>query len=151
MISQIHGLNGGRKGPGRWELMTITVDSGAGESVSPPDVATSFPIVETAASKEGTYYVAATGDRVYNEGERRVTCTTTDGHRQSWMFQVAEVNKVLASVSRICESGQERVVFQKGNSYIEHVKTGRRTQMQERNGIYVIDAWIVKSGFARRG
>ena len=95
--------------------------------------------------------MAATGDRVYNEGERRVTCTTTDGHQQSWMFQIAEVNKVLASVSRICESGQEKVVFQKGNSYIENIRTGRRTQMKERNGLYVIEAWIDRLDFARQG
>ena len=68
MRAQINDLNGGKTDPGRWELLTITVDSGAGESVSPPNVATSFPIVETAASKDGVYYVAASGDRVYNEG-----------------------------------------------------------------------------------
>ena len=149
-------VNRGRKDPGRWELFTITVDSGAGESVTPPHEATMFPTVETAASQDGTYYVAASGDRIYNEGEKRVTCITPEGHRQSWMFQVADVNKVLASVSRICESGEERVIFQKGNNYIENIKSGRRTRMQERNGVYIIEAWIdkaslPKAGFARQG
>ena len=134
----------------------MTVDSGAGESVSPPHEAAMFPTIETDASRDGTYYIAATGDRVYNEGEKRVTCTTPEGHQHSWMFLVADVNKVLASVSRICESSQERVVFQKGNNYIEHLKTGRRTQMKERNGVYVIEAWIDKgllnkADFARQG
>ena len=80
-----------------------------------------------------------------------MTCTTPEGHRQSWMFQIADVNKVLASVSRICEAGHDRVVFQKGDSYIENLKTGRRTQMRERNGVYEIEAWIDKSGFPRQG
>ena len=151
---QLSELNKGRKNPGRWELFTITVDSGAGESVSPPHAAPMFPTIETEAAKDGTYYIAATGDRVYNEGEKRVTCVTPEGHQQSWMFQVADVNKVLASVSRICESGQDRVVFQQGNSYIENVQTGRRTQMSERNGVYIIEAWIDTMGlpdFGRQG
>ena len=149
---QLNEVNKGRKDPGRWELFTITVDSGAGESVSPPNEGTSFPIIETQASRDGTYYVAATGDRVYNEGERRITCTTPEGHQQSWMFQVAEVNKARASVSRICESGRERVIFQKGNSFIENIKSGRRTKLLERNGVYVLEAWIDKqAGFARQG
>ena len=149
--TQINEPNEGKTDSGQWELLTITVDSGAGESVSPPDVATSFPIIETKASQEGVYYVAATGDRIYNEGEKRVTCTTQEGHRQSWMFQIAEVNKVLASVSRICESGRHKVVFQKGDSFIEDVKTGQRTQLRERTGVYVIEAWIDRSDFARQG
>ena len=129
----------------------MTVDSGAGESVAPPHEADKFPIVETQASRDGTYYVAATGDRVYNEGEKRITCMTPEGHQHSWMFQMAEVNKVLASVSRICESGQEKVVFQKNNSYIENLATGRKTHMKERNDVYVIEAWLDKAGFARQG
>ena len=112
---------------------------------------TAFPIVETPASKDGTYYVAATGDRVYNEGERRITCVTPEGHVQSWMFQVADVNKVLASVSRICESGRDRVVFQKGSNYIENIESGRKTRMQERKGVYAIEACIDKKGMSKAG
>ena len=152
MRKQLDEVNQGRKDPGRWELFTITVDSGAGESVSPPHEGTTFPIIETQASRDGIYYVAATGDRVYNEGERRITCTTPEGHQQSCMFQVAEVNKALASVSRICDSGRDRVVFQKGDSFIENMKSGRRTKLIERNGVYVLEAWIDKeAGFARPG
>ena len=149
--TQINELNEGKTDAGQWELLTITVDSGAGESVSPPDVATSFPIIETKASKEGVYYISASGDRIYNEGEKRVTCTTQEGHRQSWMFQVADVNKVLASVSRMCESGRHKVVFQRGDSFIEDIKSGQRTQLRERNGVYVIEAWVDRSDFARQG
>ena len=70
------------------------------------------------------------------------------------MYQVADINNVLASVSRICEGGTERVVFEKGNNYIENLQTGRRTRMVERDGVYVIEAWIDKSataGFGRPG
>ena len=67
------------------------------------------------------------------------------------MFQAAEVNKPLASVSRICEAGTDRVVFEKGNNYIEHMKTGRRTQLRERNGVYELDTWIDKdAGLVRQ-
>ena len=152
LAAQLNEVNKGRKDPGRWELFTITVDSGAAESVAPPDAGDTFPLVETQAAKDGLYYISATGDRVYNEGERRITVTMPEGHKQSMMYQVAEVNKVLASVSRICESGRDRVVFQKNDSYIEHLKTGKRTRLEERNGVYVLEAWIDKNaGFGRQG
>ena len=128
------------------------MDSGAAESVAPPEAGSMFPIIETQAAKDGMYYISATGDRVYNEGERRVTVTMPEGHRQSMMYQVADVNKVLASVSRICEGGHDRVVFEKGNNYIENLKTGRRTHMREHNGVYIIEAWIdTTAGFGRPG
>ena len=152
LVAQISELNKGRQDPGKWELFTITVDSGAAESVAPPDAANTFPLVETQATKDGLYYISATGDRVYNEGERRVTVTMPDGHQQSMMYQVAEVNKVLASVSRICEGGRERVVFEKNNNYIENIQTGRRTHMKENNGVYIIEAWIDRTAdFGRQG
>ena len=67
------------------------------------------------------------------------------------MLQIVDVNKVLASVSRICETGRNRVVLQKGDSFIEDANTGQRTQLRERNGVYVTEAWIVRPGFALQG
>ena len=72
-------------------------------------------------------------------------------------MQVAEkVTKPLGSVSRICAAGH-RVIFDDDGSYIEHKETGVRTWLRQRDGIYVLEAWVAPpsadeavSGFARR-
>jgi hypothetical protein len=74
-----------------------------------------------------------------------------DGENQAMLFQVCDVNKVLASVSRLCAGGC-RVVFETGNNYIENMNTGRITPLQERNGVYVLEAWASrKAPFHRQG
>ena len=43
--------------------------------------------------------------------------------------EVADVKRPLASVCKRCEAGN-RVVFDPSGSYIEHIKTGKRTTME---------------------
>ena len=54
---------------------------------------------------------------------------------------VADVSKVLASVSKICECGS-RVVFDESGSYIEDDESGGKTPIHKRNGVYVMDMRI---------
>ena len=56
---------------------------------------------------------------------------------------VTDVTQVLASVARMCESGN-RVVFDEEGSYIECKATKERTPIQKRNGVYVVDMWVKK-------
>ena len=58
-------------------------------------------------------------------------------------IQVAKVNKILASVSRLVEAGN-RVVFDSPEvgSYIENVKDGKRTFLRQTNGVYFLDVWV---------
>ena len=56
---------------------------------------------------------------------------------------VADVSKVLASVSKICECGS-RVIFDEEGSYIEDKQSGERTPLHKRNGVYVMDMRIRK-------
>ena len=51
---------------------------------------------------------------------------------------VADVNKVLASVSKICECGN-KVVFDEDGSYIEDKRTKQRTPIHKRNSVYVME------------
>ena len=51
---------------------------------------------------------------------------------------VAQVSKVLASGSKICECGNT-VVCDEDGSYIKDKKTGKKTQIHKRNGVYVMD------------
>ena len=72
----------------------ITVDSGAADNVLPRRLLRGKTKVRPSeASREGVHYIAATGARIPNEGDR-----TCEGQPFSWLFQVAEVNKIFASV-----------------------------------------------------
>ena len=75
----------------------------------------------------------------HNEG---LTLPTTLLHqfRQRYcqmIMTVADVGKVLMSVAKACESGY-RVVFDEEGSYMEEKKSGTRTKLHEKNGVYVI-------------
>ena len=56
-------------------------------------------------------------------------------------MQVADVNKVLASVKRICDAGN-RVVFDKNGGKIIDTATGKVTELEEKNGTYVFNMWL---------
>ena len=60
-----------------WERIMLTVDSGASETVVPPDVASCLPLIHT--SQVGTEYELANGGVVVNLGERRADIITKLG------------------------------------------------------------------------
>ena len=79
-----------------------------------------------------------------------------------WTFQVANVNKVLAAVSAMVDSGH-RVTFDKDLetgtdlSFILHKATGKCIRMRRERNVWVIDTYVedegtknVESDFARR-
>ena len=52
-------------------------------------------------------------------------------------FQIADVQKPLAAVSKHVNAGH-RVVFEKSGSYIEDTATGERMWMKEDEGMYAL-------------
>ena len=70
---------------------------------------------------------------------------TEEGDSAKMTFQMAQVNKALASVRRICEAGN-KVVFDEMGSLIENKRTGKKTHMQKVNGVYVIKVKVPKGG-----
>ena len=60
-----------------WERIVLMVDSGASETVVPPDVASCLPLLHT--SHVGTEYEVANGGFVINLGERRADIITKLG------------------------------------------------------------------------
>ena len=52
-----------------WERFTVTVDSGAVDSVGPPSMAQAIKIKDTPASRAGLKYRAANGTSIDNQGE----------------------------------------------------------------------------------
>ena len=63
-------------------------------------------------------------------------------------MQVADVTKVLASVSRMTKANN-RVVFDSEGSYILNNTTNRRTPLTEKNGVYVVNVWVKKEGYKK--
>ena len=92
----------------------ITVDSGAHDNVMPRRLIkgrnNKGKIRPSEASKSGVHYVACNNGRIPNEGEFDFHFETEERSPMSWTFQVAEVNKALASVSALTDS-YHRVVF----------------------------------------
>ena len=129
------------KGHGDWEKVTVTVDSGAIDSVANRRTAEACQVKSTVASQQGLRYRAANGAPIVNEGEKHVRGYTQGGKEVSMTFQVAEVTKPLGSV-RAMVKANNRVVFDEGNSYIQDKVTGAITKIDERNGAYVFDLWV---------
>ena len=131
----------------------ITVDSGAADPVMPRRMVRGRgnKIRPSAASSAGVHYVSATANRIKNEGETDLHFDTEDGHSLNWTFQVAEVNKVLASVSYLVDQNH-RVVFDKDAetgrdiSFITNKTSGASIKMRRDRNVWVIDAYISEDG-----
>ena len=120
----------------------VTVDSGAAESVIPRNC---VQLAGSAASPlEGTVYAAANGSPLINEGQRVIRGLTKDGRRAQLKFQVTDVHKCLAAVSRMTAAGN-RVVFDDDDpegSFILHKASGTKTPLVRENGVYVFEMLV---------
>ena len=135
------------------------MDSGAADPVMPRRMVRGKgnKIRPSAASRAGVHYVSASANRIRNEGETDLNFSTEEGHALQWTFQVAEVNKVLASVSYLVDH-DHRIVFDKDKStgrdtsFTMNKETGKTIQMRRDRNVWVIDAYITEdnnAGFAR--
>ena len=107
----------------------------------PGDMPEHVPTVEGAASRKGVMYEVASGHRIANEGEKRFQAMTEEGREKKMVLQVAEVNQGLLSVSKAAAAGN-RVVFDDAGSYIENRKSGEKTWLKEKNGMYILKLWV---------
>ena len=126
-----------------YETISVTVDSGAYNTVGPPKVGTHFDVKPAEASAAGRHYRAADGSVICNYGQRVVTGRTDEGTLVSMPIQVADVGKVLGSVREMVHHGN-RVVFDvdsngRSISYLESKSTGMKTAIHERNGTFQFD------------
>ena len=155
-IGSIHPDIGVIDAMGKWEALKdgITIDSGAAENVMPKKCCERFEVKESEGSRLGVHYVAANGDLMPNEGERKVEFVTDHGEQLNMTFQVSDsIRKPLGAVSKICSKGNV-VVFDDAGSYILNKQSGNYTPIEQRNGVYVVDAWLFQPhsvGFAGRG
>ena len=108
------------------------------------------------ASVAGVHYVVANNGRIPNEGEADFKFQTRDGRPMSWLFQIAEVNKTLAAVSALVDSGH-RVTFDQDEktgvdtSFITHKGTGTSIKMRRERNVWVIDAYVADGDAGNNG
>ena len=68
-----------------------------------------------------------------------------------WLtVQVAKVKKLLGSVSKNNDHGQE-VVYRKEGSYIKDVASGEMLELTRERGTFKFDAWIVPYQMIKAG
>ena len=128
---------------GEWEPIELTVDSGAEDTVAPPDELENIEADVTNAQGEG--FRIADGSMIPNMGIKSGIIAT-----EGWTslkgveFQVAPVHKTLLSVSKMVDRGH-RVVFDDddcGGSYVEDKASGEKTPLIRKRGLYVLQAWV---------
>jgi hypothetical protein len=129
---------------GNWEKITVTIDSGAVDSVGPKTMANDIPIRDTPASRAGLKYRAANGTTIDNLGEKSTQGITKQGKKVGMTFQIADVTKLLGAV-RAMLAAVNKVVFETGNSYIQDKTRTIKTPIEERNEAYVFDIWRPKA------
>ena len=138
---------------GKYEMITVTADSGAADHVAPKNVATHLRVQETSASRQGMKYVAANGHKIANEGQKTVKGLTDEGMPLGMTWQVAEVKRPLASIGRMCDAGNAAVFTKKGGYVVPEEmlsKTlealnkakGNSPKMKREGGIYNFKLWI---------
>ena len=93
-----------------FKAISILIDSGASDSVSPPGLFPDIKVLETNASRAGVKYTAAGGHKISNLGMQRPYIHLLDGSQYTMAFQVAGVSKALGAVSRIVGAGNQ-VIF----------------------------------------
>ena len=134
---------------GEWERIPVKIDSGAIDTVMPPSVGNYFGLAETVMSRKGPGFRAANGTAIKHYGQRTMRGTTDQYKPINMTAQVADVKTTLGSVNQMLKAGN-RVHFETGNCYIEHVPTGVRTEILEKNGTFEVGIWVPKSGNQQR-
>ena len=147
-----------------WEALPypIIVDSGASASTLPQGWCNHVKLKETEESKSGQSFNAANGQAIANLGRRAVTLMTREGAIRDMNFEVCNVTRALGSVSQMCRAGH-RVIFNPPwdhqGSYIQHIETGQKMWLTEKDGIYLLDVRVApgekqttnKPDFGRQG
>ena len=109
-----------------------------------PNMAKHFPLESTERSRNGEGYLAANNSVIPHYGMRKLRGQSDEYKPMNMIAQVAGVKSALVSVHRLLEAGN-RVHLERGNCYVEHVKSKIRTNIAEKNGAFEVGFWIPKA------
>ena len=126
--------------------MEIAIDSGAGESVAPPGMPGTSKIRASKGMKEGVTYAAAAGKLIRNEGEFDLCGMTDEWRNAKWTFQVADITKPLGALKDVLAMGNRVEFDEVTGHWIVNKRTGTRTQMKKKNGVFVLNMWVRDDG-----
>ena len=131
----------------QWEKVTLTVDSGASDTVVPPTVCPGAELLTT--SRVGTEYEIANGGFIENLGEKRcLTQFSASGSSPPMLmnFQVVDVSKALLSVHRVAEQGHDVQFSNKNGNFIYlNGDRSQRLELRHVGGTYELDVWVKPS------
>ena len=125
----------------------IAMDTGAHHNVMPKRMAGKRVIRPSPGSKRGMCYVAAGNERIKNEGEVTFDFESLEGHVESFVFQIAEVNKALGSGAYMVDRAF-RVVYDKDMdtgedlSYMIHKPTKKVFRFRREKNVWILDAVV---------
>jgi len=142
-----------------WVKVKGVMDSGASESVAPPEMCPHYEITPSPGSIAGQEYVSASDDTIPNLGEQTLDVVTVTGKNREVKYQIADVARPLNAVSEICDAGGPRgqhVVFGKYGGAVINLETGEQTPFAREDGIYCMEFWVrpkssSAGGFPRQG
>ena len=99
----------------------------------------------------GMKYTAANGKPIYNEGVKTLFCKTKEGQRKKINFEVADVNKPLASLRKIVKNGHRIVLDDDipGGGHILHKASGKLIPLEKKGNTYELDLFIDMPPFTR--
>ncbi len=117
------------------------VDSGAIDTVGPNEIARPFEVKEPAVSRRGVGFVAASGSKIKNYGDKRIIGHTEDGEGVSLRIQRAGVKKVLGSVRKMIMGGIV-VALDGDRIYVQKKETSKKTRINYEQGQYVMRIWV---------
>lgn len=124
-----------------WRKMKVTVDSGAAESVIPPDETCDYPVKQHA---DDIYYGTASGEPLKNLGEVRLPMVTPSRRLRGMTFQACDVTKSVASVANMLDAGQA-VIFAPeayGGSCVVDLESGDEEQLLRQDGNLIMEVWV---------
>ena len=129
-------------GPSGWEVIEITLDSGACDTVLPSAMLSSIKTESTAASRNGEEYEVANGNFILNEDQKRCLMMTPDSAvPKGIVFQVSDVHKPLMSVGAMADAGYECLLAKDGG-FMRDVDSGEMIPLARIGNLYVLRARV---------
>ena len=140
----------GNMNESEWTEIEAIVDSGAIDTIAPKEMVQGLKIRQNEISKRQGKYAAADGGVIQNLGECDMEGISEDGTKMKLITQVGDkLVNMLISVRRMVESGN-MVIFGANQQAIRKLaacdklekntivgKNGRKTEIQDENGMYV--------------
>ena len=121
------------------------IDSGAAQTVGPPEMAPHIKVQPSIGSMRGQHFISASKQRLPNMGQQTIHAVTDNYATAAMTFQIADVSRPLSAVGEMCDAGNV-VVFGPRGGYILNMNGGAKTTFGREGGIYVMYLWIPNPG-----